>query len=85
MANSKYDSLFYGIFFFIQGVIITFIVMLSVFNYKFVPVMQKKDHEIELLMERLMGGNKSKEHSHSGNSNNRKIYEVKPGVVITIW
>lgn len=56
MANSKYDSLFYGIFFFIQGVIITFIVMLSVFNYKFVPVMQKKDHEIELLMERLMSG-----------------------------
>lgn len=84
MANSKYDSLFYGIFFFIQGVIITFIVMLSVFNYKFVPVMQKKDHEIELLMERLMGGTKNKEHSHSGNSNNRKIYEVKPGVVITI-
>lgn len=84
MTNSKYDSLFYGIFFFIQGVIITFIVMLSVFNYKFVPIVQKKDHEIEVLMERLIGGNKSKEHSYSGNRNNERIYEVKTNKTINI-
>lgn len=80
MENTKYNSLFCIIFFFIQGVILTFIVMISIFNYKVTPVMQKKDYEIELLMERLKGGNKTNGHNHSGSGN----YKIQSNEIITI-
>jgi len=84
MTKFNFDTVFFSFFFFIQGIFLTVIIMIATFNYKVIPTIREKDFQIEKLTEKLMGGTKNKEHSHSGNSNNRKIYEVKPGVVITI-
>lgn len=72
MNESKIRAGFLYFFFFFQGVFLTGMILLAIFDNKIVPVMKEKDTEIEFLLNEV-NRIKHRGHNHSENDTRRRI------------
>lgn len=73
MSEAKFRIGFLSFFFFFQGVFLTGMILLALFDHRIVPVMKEKNTQIELLVNEL-NSIKNRNHKHFHDGNSKKIH-----------
>lgn len=82
MNETKITTGFLSFFFFFQGVFLAVMILFTIFNYKIVPEITKKNSQIELLVNEL---NKIKHKDHDYSESKPKNFKIKnQSILITI-